>query len=75
MRYATEITVGDAIKLMLCKYKLQGKHNAYLVVKAWQNVMGKMINNKTKSIYVKQETLYVSLTSRVITSKKKVFFS
>ena len=66
MRYATEISMQDAIKLMLRKYKLEGKHNAYLVVKAWEDVMGKMINKKTKSIYLKDETLYVSLNSSVL---------
>jgi len=66
MRNANEVSLGEAIKQMLQTYKIEGKHNAYLAVKAWESVMGKMINNRTKSIYVKDETLFVFLSSSVL---------
>lgn len=66
MRNANEVSLGDAIKQMLKTYKIEGKHNAYLAVHAWENVMGKMINNRTKSIYLKDETLFVFLSSSVL---------
>lgn len=72
MRNAREIKIGDAIKLMLRKYKLEGQHNSYLVGKAWKKVMGNMINNKTNNIYMRGETLYISVTS--ITLKKELGF-
>ena len=40
MRNANEVSLGDAIKQMLKTYKIEGKHNAYLAVQAWENVMG-----------------------------------
>jgi len=66
MKNAKEISIGDAIKQMLKTYKIEGKHNAYLVVQAWKNVMGNMINKRTKSVYVKDETLFIFLSSSVL---------
>lgn len=48
------------------KNKLEGGLNKVEVKDAWVNMMGPGVNNYTTAILLRNETLYVSLTSSVL---------
>ena len=56
-------SIKDLIPQMLQENKLQKGMDQMAVKEAWEMVMGKGVMSYTESIYLKNNTLYVKLTS------------
>lgn len=65
-RLNNESSIGDVLKEIIQVNKLQSGMDQVLVKEAWASLMGKGVNNYTKNILLKGNTLYVELTSAVL---------
>lgn len=65
-RLNNESSIGDVLKEIIQVNKLQSGMDQVLVKEAWASLMGKGVNNYTKNIQLKGNTLYVELTSAVL---------
>ena len=61
-----ESSIGDVLKEILQVNNLQSGMDQVLVKEAWISLMGKGVNNYTKNVLLKGNTLYVELTSAVL---------
>ena len=63
-------TLGDAIREFFeDNAELRGKILEIRVIRAWGEILGPMVAQYTRNIYVKDKVLYVSLTSSVLRSE------
>lgn len=63
-------TLGDAIREFFeDNAELRGKILEIRVMRAWGEILGPMVAQYTRNIYVKDKVLYVSLTSSVLRSE------
>ncbi len=62
-RRANVSHVGDAIKELLNAYRLEGKFDETRLVNSWGKIMGKPIAGRTSKIFMKNDVLFVELTS------------
>lgn len=58
--------IKDLIPQMLQENKLQKGMDQIYVKEAWANVMGQGVINYTESVSIKNQTLYVKLTSSAL---------
>ena len=65
-RLNNESSIGDVLKEIIQVNKLQSGMDQVLVKEAWISLMGKGVNNYTKNVLLKGNTLYVELTSAVL---------
>lgn len=65
-RLSNESSVGDILNQILKDNKLESGLNQVSVIDAWKSVMGNGVNNYTKSVALRNNTLYVELTSAVL---------
>lgn len=65
-RLNNENTVGDVLKFIIKENKLQGGIDEISVKDAWKSLMGNGVNSYTKSVVLRNGTLYVELTSAVL---------
>ena|SRR6218665_2363057 len=61
-----EHTIKDAIEQLLKAYKLDDKLAERRLVNSWEEVMGKMIANHTKDLFIKHRQLFVTLDSSAL---------
>ncbi len=66
MRKSNDQTLGEVIQELIAQYKLEGKLNSIEVINSWQEVVGKMIFQHTRNLYVKNRTLFVTLDSAAL---------
>ena len=60
------IALGEALSEFIKENKLQKGMDKVDAREAWTNLMGNGVNNYTTSVELKNETLYVSLSSSVL---------
>jgi len=60
------MALGDALNEFIKENKLQKGMDKVDAREAWTNLMGNGVNNYTTSVELKNETLYVSLSSSVL---------
>jgi hypothetical protein len=65
-RLNNESSIGDVLKEIIKANKLQPGIDQIAVKEAWKNLMGNGVNTYTKNIMLKNNTLYVELTSAVL---------
>jgi len=53
----------DAIDQMLEKYRLRNRFDQSYVVAHWDKIMGSAIATRTKSVYIKDRTLFLQIES------------
>ena len=58
--------IGDVIRLFLRQQGLESPLNEYRLVQAWKDVVGPAMARYTSNLYIKNQTLYVHLTSAVL---------
>ncbi len=58
--------IGDVLKEFIHKNKLEAGMNAVDAKQAWINLMGNGVNSYTKEVILKNNVLYVWLTSSVL---------
>lgn len=61
-----EHSIKDAIESLLKVYKLDDRLAERRLINAWEEVMGKMIANHTKDLYIKHKQLFVILDSAAL---------
>ncbi len=61
-----EYTIKDAINALLKTYKLDDKMAENKLITSWDSIMGKMIANHTKDIFIKNKQLFVTLDSSAL---------
>lgn len=66
MSRTNDKSLKDAIEQMLQVYKLKRKFDETSLVSVWPELMGPMVANRTKQIYIRERRLYIKLESAVI---------
>lgn len=66
MRRNNAEQIGDIIRKFFRQNGLESPLNEYRLVQAWKDVVGAVIAQYTGNLYIKNQTLYVHLTSSVI---------
>ena len=61
-----EQNIKQVIDQLLKAYKLDDRLAERKLINAWEAVMGKMISNHTKDIYIKNKQLYIVLDSAAL---------
>jgi predicted nucleic acid-binding Zn ribbon protein len=61
-----EHSIKDAIESLLKTYKLDDRLAERRLINSWEEVMGKMIANHTKDLYIKHKQLFVTLDSAAL---------
>ncbi len=63
MSRGNQFTIKEAIQAFMKKQGNEDKFNEAQIVNEWENIMGKMIAQHTRKIYVKNSKLFVYLDS------------
>ena len=58
--------IGDMIRKFSRQNGLESPLNEYRLVQAWREVVGPVITKYTSNLYIKNQILYVHLTSSVL---------
>ena len=66
MRKNNAEQIGDVIRKFFRQNGLESPLNEYRLVEAWKDVVGPTITRYTSDLYIKNQTLYVHLTSSVL---------
>ena len=66
MRRTNSEAVGDLIRQYLRQQGLEAPLNEYRLIQGWEHVMGPVIARYTKDLTIRNQTLYVRLSSPVI---------
>lgn len=66
VRKKNNVSLGEALKEFISSNKLQKGLDKVHVREAWTNLMGNGVNNYTTGVELRDETLYVSLSSSVL---------
>ena len=59
-------SIGELIRHCLRQESLETPLNEVRLIKAWPEVLGPAINSYTKELYIKNQVLYVHLSSAVL---------
>ena len=62
-RKAQTSTVRDAINELLNQYHLKPRFDEVQLIASWPELMGKTISNKTGKIYIRNNVLFVEISS------------
>ncbi|GGG48874.1 hypothetical protein GCM10011414_18310 [Croceivirga lutea] len=65
-RQNEQLHLSDALKEFIKENKLEKGMNKVNAREAWKNLMGNGVNNYTTQVELKNDTLYVSLSSSVL---------
>ncbi|MBQ8866843.1 MAG: DUF721 domain-containing protein [Bacteroidaceae bacterium] len=63
MKRQNALPIGDMIRRFLREEGLESPLNEYRLIQAWETVLGRAIARYTGQMYIKNQTLYVHLTS------------
>jgi predicted nucleic acid-binding Zn ribbon protein len=66
MRRSKTISLAEAMKDYIKEMRLEGKLNEIGVINSWEETVGKAIASRTTKIYIKDQVLYVYLSSSVV---------
>jgi predicted nucleic acid-binding Zn ribbon protein len=58
-----EKTLKDLMKTLFCSYRQGDKFEETAVINSWEKVVGTMISQKTKKVFINKKTLYLTLDS------------
>ncbi|MBQ8769745.1 MAG: DUF721 domain-containing protein [Bacteroidaceae bacterium] len=58
--------IGEMIRKFFRQNGLESPLNEYRLVQAWKDVVGPVISKYTSNLYIKNQILYVHLTSSVL---------
>lgn len=59
-------SIKEVLTELLKTYRLQGGLNEVKLINSWERIMGKMIANHTKEIYINKAKLFVKLDSAAL---------
>ncbi len=66
MKKSNEAPLGEIIDKILKAYRLDGKMKELDVLNAWEEMMGVAVARRTKELYIKNKTLFLTLDSSVM---------
>jgi predicted nucleic acid-binding Zn ribbon protein len=66
MRKSQIQSVSEIISALMKQNGYDEKLDEVRVIKSWEEVLGKTVARYTKSLYIKDKTLFVSLSSSVV---------
>jgi predicted nucleic acid-binding Zn ribbon protein len=66
MRRSKTISLAEAMKDYIREMNLEGKLNEIGIINSWEETVGKAIASRTSKVYIKDQVLYVHLTSSVV---------
>lgn len=66
MRHKNNVTIGEALELMITELKLKGKLDESRIKQAWVDVMGKPIAKYTSSVSLREGRLYIKVESAAL---------
>ncbi|NER10818.1 Protein of unknown function [Muriicola jejuensis] len=66
VRKKNNITLGEALQEFISSNKLQKGLDKVKVREAWASLMGNGVNHYTTAVELREDTLYVSLSSSVL---------
>ena len=66
MRRNVAEQIGEMIRKFFRQNGLESPLNEYRLVQAWRDVVGPVITKYTSNLYIKNQILYVHLTSSVL---------
>jgi predicted nucleic acid-binding Zn ribbon protein len=55
--------IGELLKVYLRQQSLESPLNEQRIISSWKEVLGETIDSYTSSLYIKNQVLYVHLTS------------
>ena len=61
--------VGDVVNAFLRQEGLEGPLNEFRLIQSWTEVLGKPVERYTRDLYIRGQTLFVSLSSSVLKSE------
>ncbi len=65
-RKSNEVTLKDAIEALMDHYHLGDRYHFEQVKQKWEEIVGKMIAQRTEKMSIKYKTLYLTVNSSVI---------
>ena len=66
MRKANDKSLKEAIEQMLQVYKIKKRYDETSVIAHWPELVGKMVANRTKELFVRDKKLFLRIESSVI---------
>ena len=66
MRRTNSESIGDLIRQYLRQQGLESPLNEYRLVQGWSYVMGPIIARYTRDVFIRNQTLYVRLSSPAV---------
>ncbi len=63
MKRRNDLSLGEAIRLMLREYQLDGRLKDFQVRAIWQRLMEKRLGNYISEVHVREGVLYVKVLS------------
>jgi len=69
MRRSKTISLAEAVKDYIKEMRLEGKLNEVGIINSWEETVGKAIASRTTKIYIRDQVLYVHLSSSVVRSE------
>lgn len=65
MRRSKTISLAEALKDYIKEMNLEGKLLEVNLINSWEEVVGKAISSRTDRIFIRDQVLYIHLTSSV----------
>jgi hypothetical protein len=65
-RTSNQSTLGEVIDKLMKAYRLDGKMKELDVINSWEEMMGKAVAARTRSIQIRNKTLILSIDSSVM---------
>lgn len=65
-RTSNETPLGEVIDKLMKAYRLDGKLKEIDVLKAWPEMMGIAVANRTRELFIKNKVLHIHLDSSVM---------
>lgn len=66
MKKANEVTLKEAIEQLLKAYHIKDKFAENDVIAHWEELMGKVIANRTTEIYIRDKKIFLRVNSAVL---------
>jgi predicted nucleic acid-binding Zn ribbon protein len=66
MRRSKTISLAEAMKDYIREMNLEGKLSEIGIINSWEDTVGKAIASRTSKLYIKDQVLYIHLTSSVV---------
>ena len=63
MSNKNQYSLKEAIQEMLKAYQLDGKLKEINLINSWEKIVGKMIANHTKDVYISNKKLFIKVDS------------